>query len=72
MNDELLTITEIARQLEVNKEAVRRWTKKPGWPEGVSVVRSGRQRVAYPWSAVRAFCRREGLPKRIISLREID
>ena len=62
MEDERVTLTEIADRFEVSKKAVWRWKDKAGWPVPAPVVRSGRQRDGYLWTEVQAFYLAHGLP----------
>lgn len=67
MSGDLVTVTDIAVRMRVDKRAVRRWAGKPDFPQSQPVIRAGRTRDGYQWAEVVAFCRRHGLPKRIIS-----
>jgi hypothetical protein len=64
MEEEWLTITEIAKVMGVDKKVVGRWVKRSGFPEGREGVRRGRVRMEYPLTKVRLWCLDERLPRK--------
>lgn len=62
---ELVTLTDIAKLLDVSKWAVRNWPARAGWPMSAGTVdRHGHQRTAWRWGDVLEYCRINRLPDR--------